>query len=70
MGEFTVDRSTVSHWAIRFHGGCVSIDNDGRLGKPRTSTYERSLKLVADTLEDLHATCEELSSVAGVPATF
>ena len=26
-GEFTVDRSTVSRWANRFRGGCVSIEN-------------------------------------------
>ena len=25
-GEFTVDRSTVTRWADRFHGGYVSID--------------------------------------------
>ena len=25
-GEFTVDRSKVSHWANRFRGGCVSKD--------------------------------------------
>ena len=28
-GEFTVDFSTVSHWANIFHCGCVSIDNRG-----------------------------------------
>ena len=37
-GEFTVDRSTVSRWANRFHGGCVSIDNDPKPGRSRTST--------------------------------
>ena len=50
-GEFTVNRSTVSCWANRFRGGCVSIDNDSRPGRPRTSTDERSVKLVADALE-------------------
>ena len=65
-GEFTVDRSTVSHWINHFHGGCVSIDNGPRPGMPRTSTDERSVKLVADALEeDHHATCKELSTATG-----
>ena len=59
--EFIVDSSTVSHWANCFHDGCVSINNDPTLGRPRTSD-ERSVKLVADALEeDRRATCEELS---------
>ena len=64
-GEFTVDRSTVSLWANRFRGYCVSTDNDPRQGRPRTPTDERSLKHVADALEDHRATCEELSSATG-----
>ena len=61
-GEFTVERSTVSRWANRFRGGCVSIGSDPRSGWPRKSIDETSVKLVADSLEeDLHATCEELS---------
>ena len=69
-GEFTVGRSIVSHWANRFRGGCVSIDNDPKPGRPRTSTDERSVKLVADALEeDRRATCEELSRARGIPAT-
>ena len=68
-GEFTVDHSTVSHWANRFCGGCESKDNDSRPGRPRTSTDERSVKLVAESLEEDHrATCEELSRATGVPA--
>ena len=52
----------VSCWPNCFCGGCVSIDNDPRLGRLRTSTNERRVKLVADALEeDYHATCEELS---------
>ena len=43
-GEFTVNCSTVSHWANHFCGGCVSIDNDPRSRRPRTSTDERSVK--------------------------
>ena len=50
--EFTVHRSTVSRWGNRFRGGCVSIDNDPRTGRPRTSTDERSVKRVADALEE------------------
>ena len=65
-GEFTVGRSTVSRWANHFCGGCVSIDNDPRPGRLRTSTNEKSVKLVADTLEeDRHATCEELPRATG-----
>ena len=49
--EFTVDHSMVSHGANRFRAGCASIDNGPRSGRPRTSTDERSVKLVADALE-------------------
>ena len=44
-GEFTVDRSTVFRWGNRFRGGCVRKDNDQRLGRPGTSTDERSVNL-------------------------
>ena len=65
-GEFTVDCITIFHWANHFHGGCVSLDNDPRPGRPRISKDERSMKLVASTLEeDHHATCEELSRATG-----
>ena len=61
-----MDCSTVSCWANRFRGGCVSIDNDPRPGRPRTSTDERTVKLVADASdEDRRATCEELSRATG-----
>ena len=63
---FTVDRSMVSRCASRFRVGCVSIDNDPRTGRPRTSADERSVKLVADALEvDRRAICEELSRDTG-----
>ena len=39
-GEFTVDRSTVSHRANRFRGECVSINNDPRSDRTRASTDE------------------------------
>ena len=51
-GEFTVNHSMVSHWANCFRGSCVSIDNNPRPGKLRTLTDERSVKLVADALEE------------------
>ena len=51
-GEFTVDCSTVSSWANHFCGGCASIDNDPWSGRPRTSTDERSVKLIAYALEE------------------
>ena len=40
-GEFTLDCSTVSCWTNHSRGGCVSIDNDPRSGRLRTSTDER-----------------------------
>jgi len=67
--EQTVDRSTVSHWATRFSEGRVTI-NDPRPGRPKTSTDERSVKLVADFLaEGRRATCEEISQGTGISPT-
>ena len=60
-GEFTVDRGTVSRWANHFRDCWVSIDNDPRRRRPRTSTNERSVKLV----EERYVTCEELSRATG-----
>ena len=61
-----MDRSTVSRWDNHFHGRRVSRDNDPRPGRLRTSTDERSLKLVTDALEKDHrTTCEELSRAMG-----
>ena len=57
-GDFTVDRITVSRWANGFRGNCVSIDNDPRPGRPKTSTDDRSGKLVAHAVEeDRRVTC-------------
>ena len=65
-GEFTLDLSMVSRWADHFRGGYLSIVNDPRQGSSRTSTDERSVKLVADALEeDRRTTCEELSRATG-----
>ena len=61
-GEQTVDRSTVSRWATRFREGHDIINDYPRPGRPKTSTDERSVKLVADFLaENRRATCEEIS---------
>jgi transposase len=49
-GEQTVNHSTVSRWAIRFREGRVTINDDPRPGRPKTSTDEGSVKLVADFL--------------------
>ena len=44
----------------------MSIDSDSRPGRPRTSTDERSMKLLADALEeDRRGTCQELSRAMG-----
>ena len=48
----------------------MSIDNDPIPGRPKTSTDERSVKFVADALdENRRAACEQLSRATGVPAT-
>jgi len=41
-----VDRSTVSRRASRFREVRVTINDDQRPGRPKTSTDERSVKLV------------------------
>ena len=68
--KYIVDRSTVSRWANRFRGSCVSIDNERRLGRPRISTDERSVKLAGDALvKDRRATYEELPRATGANAS-
>ena len=69
-GEQTVDRSTVSRWATRFREGRVTIKDDPRPGRPKTSTDEGSVKLVADCLaEHRRATYEEISQATGISST-
>ena len=66
-GEQTVDCSTVSRWATRFREGRVAINDDPRPGRPKTSTDELTVKLVADFLaQDRRATCEEISQATGI----
>ena len=65
-----MDRSTVSRWANRLRGGCASIDKDPRPGRPRISTDNRSVKLVADAYEeDRPAICEELFRTTGAKSS-
>jgi len=69
-GEQTVDRSKVSRWATRFSEGRVTINDDSKPGRPKTSTDERSVKLVAGFLaEDRRTTCEEISQGTGISPT-
>ena len=64
-GEETVDSGTVSRWDTRFCEGRVTIIDDPRPGRPKTSTYERSMKLMVDFLaQDRRATCKEVSPQA------
>jgi hypothetical protein len=69
-GEQTVDRSTVSRWGTRFREGRVTINDDARPGRPKTSAGERSVKLVADFLaEDHRAMCDGISQATGISPT-
>ena len=62
----TLNHSKVSLWANHFRGGYMIIDNEPNPGRPRTSTDEINVKLVADALEeDRSATCEEISRATG-----
>jgi len=49
-GAQTVARSTVSRWTTRFREELVTINDVPRTGRPKKSTDERSVKLVADFL--------------------
>jgi len=63
FGEQTVDHSTISRWATRFREGRVTTSDDPRPGRPKTSTDERSVKLVADFLaQDRRATRGNITS--------
>ena len=65
-GEFTVDPSMVSHRANCFCGGCVSIQNDRRPKRPRTSNRWKQCEAFE---EGRRATCVELSRAMSVLAT-
>jgi hypothetical protein len=66
----TVDCKTVSRLASRFCEGCVTINDDQGPGMPKTSTDERSVKLVEDFLTQNHReTCKEILQAAGISPT-
>jgi transposase len=65
-GVETVGRSTISRWAQRFREGRLSIENDLKSGRPRTSTDDQSVEPVLQILEEDHRmTCEETAHSAG-----
>ena len=64
--QWTVVQFVVSKqrtlWAIRFREGRLTLNDDPRPGRPKTSTDERSVKLVEDVLvHDRRGMCEEIS---------
>jgi len=66
-GVETVDRSTISRWAQRFLERRLSIENDPKSGRPRTSTDDQSVERVLQILEeDCRMTCEETAHSAGI----
>jgi len=62
-GVETVERSTISRWAE----GRLSIENDPKSGRLRTSTDDQSAERVLQILEeDRKMTCEETVHSAGI----
>ena len=51
-GVETVGRSTISRWDQRFREGRLSIENDLKSGRPRTSTDDQSVERVLQILEE------------------
>jgi hypothetical protein len=65
-----VGRSTVSCCVTCFPEGRVTINDDPGSGRPKTSTDEGCVKLVADfPAEDCRATCDEISQGPGISPT-
>jgi transposase len=65
-GVETVERSTISRWAQRFREGKLSIENDPKSGRLRTSTDDQNVERVLQILEeDRRMTCEEIAHSAG-----
>ena len=66
-GMETVDRSTISGCAPRFHVGRLSIRNETKSRRPRMSTHNQSVERVLQILEeDRRMTCEETAYYAGI----
>ena len=69
-GVETVDRSTISGWAESFREGRLSIENDPKSGRLRTSTDDQNVERVLQILEeDRRMTCEEIAYSAGISRT-
>jgi len=69
-GVETVDRSTISRWAQRFREGMLSIENDPKSGRPRTSTDDQSVERVPQILEeDRRMSCEKIAHSSGIART-
>ena len=66
-GVETVDRSTISSWAQRFRERRLSIVNDQKSGRHRTSIDDQCVERVFQILEeDRRMTCEEITHSAGI----
>jgi transposase len=66
-GVKAVDRSTISRWAQHFREGRLSIENDPKSGRRRTSTDDQNVERVVQILEeDRRMTCEEIAHSAGI----
>jgi len=63
-GVKTVDRSTISRWAHRFREGSLTVENDPKSGRPRTSTHDQSVLQIPE--EGRRITCEEIAHSAGI----
>ena len=58
-GVETVDRSTISPWTQHFREGMLSIENDPKSGRPRTSTDDQSVESMLQIMEeDGRMTCD------------
>jgi len=66
-GVETVDQSTISRWAQRFREERLSIENDPKSGRSRTSTDDQSVERVLQILEkDRRMTFGETAHSAGI----
>ena len=66
-GVETIDRSTISSWAQRFRERRLSIVNDQKSGRHRTSIDDQCVERVFQILEeDRRMTCEEITHSAGI----
>jgi len=65
-----MDRCIFSRLTTRFLVGCVTRNDDPKPGRPKTSTDEGIVELVAEVLADvLRATFEKISRTTGISPT-